>query len=1162
MNTRPLLKSVLAWSSLALLSVLIPALFHPGAAWAQGAVVTGTVTDSTGAIVPAASVKLHNTKTGVEATAVTNAAGVFRIIEPSGVYDVTVQKPGFKVAEFSDITLTVDQVLTLNAALEIGAVTQVVEVNGQSVAPIDLESGQISNLVNERTILDVPLITRDPYSLVLLSPGVIQSNAMGGFSANGARERNNNFLLDGVDNNDSDVPGNASGLNPLNPDSTQEFRVITSNFAAEYGRNNGAIIDVITKSGTDEIHGDVYWFGRYDALGARDFFNHLPDTPKNPYVRNIFGASAGGPIIKDKTFWFANYEGNRFITTLTNESSVPNAAFRTGMFNATDPDTGNIVRIDVSSAGAAQNGIGLPPDPTIQKILALYPTPNGPAIDDATGQYFFPSSSRYTSDTFTIKLDHHLNDKNSLSGRYAFSRYYEPNGFHSDFLPGNLGATAASSRTQNLSLDWSSTIHSNLVNDLRFGGTRTDLPFYCTGTQVFDSFGGVDAFGRGTDYNLTDGYGAGPANFGCGYLGDLNNEARFTGTYQGLDSLSWVRGKHTMKFGGEYRDVYSNSFDNFNSRTAVSFDPAYSFGASVLQNVPAGIMNDDPTLNDEVAMLLGDVTAQNQSQFFNSKGVRTGEDLRGFRQKEIGLYAQDSWKVRPNLTLDFGLRWEYYGVPYEVGNNFSNLFADPSAITSSFTFSIVGPGATRPAWNNEYQNFEPRIGFAWDPFKTGKTSIRGAFGIFHDRVFGNLFEDARANPPFQQTYTNPDTFSSIVPLTGLAAPPTVPTSATVSGYNPETGAGGFLYPDLIAPNFHTPYSENWNFGFEREITDSLKLEVNYVGVRGLRLFRIVDGNPPQPGAVAALEAYCKDPNNAYGCVDSATQSTLQGYNLWIGAEVGALPFDAANNSVFEDNCCTPGANLNKSIARSFYDGLQVNLTRRLSHGMQIQGAYTWSHALDDASDPFVAAQGNRNLPRNSFNLHDEYGNSDFDVRQVLVVNFVYQPSLGRGRSYLNHGFTGRLMEGWELSGIATFQTGLPYDIFGDRDSQHTGLSDRAEIVGSAVIPAGAPRIEVGPPLSAFALADYDSASNLSRNRFYGPGINNWNVALLKDQAITERVQLQLRFEFYNLFNRVQFGQPDNAIADVGTFGMASYQVGQPDTTTGARQIQFALKLKF
>ena len=274
-------KSCLMAGALFLSSIVLPALFHPVQAWAQNSVVTGTVQDSSGAAVAAATIKAHNTKTGVETTVQSNSSGVFRIIEPPGVYDISVQKEGFKVAEFSNTTLTVDQTLTLNASLEVGAVTQVIEVSGQSVAPIDLQSGEVSNVVDQSRIIDMPLITRDPYSLVLLSPGVIQSNAMGGFSANGTRERNNNFLLDGVDNNDSDVPGIPGGLTPLTPDSTQEFRVITNNFNAQYGRDNGATIDIVTKSGTNSIHGDAYWFGRYDVPERGNIQRTAPNSQES-----------------------------------------------------------------------------------------------------------------------------------------------------------------------------------------------------------------------------------------------------------------------------------------------------------------------------------------------------------------------------------------------------------------------------------------------------------------------------------------------------------------------------------------------------------------------------------------------------------------------------------------------------------------------------------------------------------------------------------------------------------------------------------------------------------------------------------------------------------------------------------------------------------------
>lgn len=1143
MNTQTWLKLALA----ALLSSLAASL-----AWGQTASVTGTVTDASGAVVPQATVTAHKSDTGVERTAVTSDTGVYRIADlPAGNYVVSVERSGFRTFRVTDIELTVDQALTVDARLEVSQRAEVIEVSAQSSAPINLDNATISNVVDRTRILDLPLITRDPYQLVLLSPGVIQSNAMGGFSANGTRERNNNFLLDGVDNNDTDVPGIASGLNPLNPDSTQEFRVITNNFSAEFGRNNGAMIDVLTKSGTNQLHGDAYWFGRYDVLGARDFFNELPDTAKNPYVRNIFGGSAGGPIRKDKTFWFANYEGQRFITTLTNASNVPNEAFKTGVFPASeiDPNTGQVVtaNIDVSSAAAANNALGLPPDPTIQKILALYPAPNGPAVDNTASRLFYPSESRDTNDTFTVKIDHNLTDRNTLSGRYAFSRSTDPDPFHDDFLPGDLGGTATYQRTQNFGLQLTSAFRPTLVNDLRIGANRTNLRFNCTGTGTFDSFGGVDALGRGPDYYLTTFSG-----FGCIGLGDTNAQDRFTGTYQALETLTWVKGAHTLKAGGEFRDIYSNSFNDFGSRAALIFAPYSQLVVPSLQNLNPLFLG-DTALEDEVATLLGYVDQQSQSQFFDKQGNQSADDLRGFRQHEFAFFGNDSWKVKPNLTLNLGLRWEYYGVPYEVHNLLSNLFADssgPAPASSAcpvgcFTFTTVGPGAGQPLYNNEYADFEPRVGLAWDPFKNGKTSIRAGYGIFHDRLFGNLFGDARGNPPFEQTFDA--LFFSPTAVTGLPVPIVIPSSPTVPN-------GSAITPIVFDPNFHTPLSQNWNFGIERQLSATLGLEVNYVGVKGERIFRIVDGNPPQPGLVAQLEAFCVpgNPNN----IEQCSQSTLQSTNLWFGQEFGALPFDAVNNNAFLS------ADSIKSISQSIYHGLQVNLTQHLSHGVQIQTAYTYAHAIDDASDPLVPAAGNRAFPRNSFNLHAERGNSDFDVRHRVSINFIYQPNIGRGRGRVNSGFAGRVFEGWQVSGITTFQTGLPYDIFGYRDNQHTGISDRAEEIGPKTIPSGQGATQTGPALSSFTLPAFGTASNLTRNQFFGPGISNWNISLEKDTALTERLKLQLRFESYNLFNRVQFGQPDNLIADTQSFGTSSSEVSQPDGTTGARQIQFALKLIF
>ncbi len=309
---------------------------------AQTASVAGTVTDVTGAVVPHAKITAQNKATNASRDAEADGSGTYRITHLlPGTYDVLIEKPGFKAVQYSEVKLTVDQVQNLNAALVPSGVREKITVSGQSVAPIDLNDAQIGNVVTGEQIANLPLILRDPYQLTLLSPGAIQSNSqLQGISVNGSRERNNNFLLDGTDNNDAEIPGLSlpqPGLTSLNPDAVQEFRVITSNFLPEFGRNTGAVVDIVSKRGANQFHSDVYWFGRYDALGARDFFNHQLDStghevPKDSYVRNIFGASAGGAIRRDKTFWFTNYEGQRFVTTLTNTRVVPTPAFKSGTF--------------------------------------------------------------------------------------------------------------------------------------------------------------------------------------------------------------------------------------------------------------------------------------------------------------------------------------------------------------------------------------------------------------------------------------------------------------------------------------------------------------------------------------------------------------------------------------------------------------------------------------------------------------------------------------------------------------------------------------------------------------------------------------------------------------------------------------------------------------
>jgi len=1159
---------------LSLAGALLVSLLVPLSAVAQTASINGTVTDASGALVQHAKVTATNTATNAARSTETGSAGVYSITELApGLYEVTVEKASFGTVRFAAVTLTVDQTATLNAKLNVDSTSQQVTVEGTAVT-LDTTDAQLSSVVEHTQMTELPLILRDPYQLVLLSPGVTQSDNMGGISTNGGRERNNNFMLDGTDNNDTEAPGLLGGLTTQNPDSTQEFRIITNNFAPEYGRNNGAVIDVITRSGTNNLHGDVFYFGRWDAIGARDFFNHQiePDgqiEPKNSYVRNLYGGSLGGPIVKDKTFFFVNYQGNRFVTNLTNTSLVPTAAFDSGIFTYTNLATGASQLINITTPGGGNNGTNVGLDPVMQKILALYPAPTTPTGDGISGTLFFPTESRQKEENGTLKIDQKITKGNTLTGRYIYNWFHDPDPFHSDFLPGGLGAIGEFAKTQGLSLALTSTPSPTVVNVARAGGNRNNSGFTCGGVGVFDRFGFTDQVGRGADYDLPD-----YSGFGCQGLGDSDGQARRTGTYQFMDTLTKVIGKHTTKLGAEFRDVYSNNFTSFSSRAAFAFSTFSTFGISSLAGIDPNVST--PFLEDSSSQLLGMVAFQLQTQFFTKAGGRQFNDELDFRTHEIALFAQDEFKLFPNLTLTYGLRWEYDGVPYENHGGMSNLFQDPSGPApalpgggSGFTFTPVGTGTGHQLFNSYYRNFEPRAGFAWDPFKTGKTSIRGGIGVFSDRVYGNLISDARGNPPFQPSLTNLPVINVVTGAPNLTSTAQLVNQTPPAPLSPDPVVlnGSEIFPDLFDANIRPPTVVTWNFGFQHQITSRITLEANYVGNHGTRILRVIDGNPPQPALVAALLAAGTPPD------------ALQFSALYSG------PTEAVNNNAFEH------AFVDQTSGHSWYDGLQSQVNVRNFHGLQMGLSYTWSHALDDSSDPLPGetTNGNGDFPVDTFLLNHQYGNSGFDTRQRAVINFVYQPNIGRGKSLLSTGLLGRVFEGWEISGIASFQTGLPYDIYGPEDTLHTGVpngvTDRATVIDPSIlktVPAGGKYGPGGGVFTGFNLNAFNQETDPVttpwgipspgvRNNWYGPGVNNWDISLAKTTALTERVKFQFRFETYNLFNRVQFQKPTflggneygaTNYTSNPDFGYSYEQVGQNDGTTGARQIQLGAKFLF
>lgn len=1148
---------------------------------AQTASVNGTVTDTTGALVQNATVTATNTATNIARSVQTGASGVYTLTElVAGLYNMTVEKAGFRTVRFAAVTLTVDQALTLNTKLEVGSNQEQVTVEDTSIAPINTTDAQVSNVVDEKQMEALPLILRDPYQLILLTPGTTQTNSgLAGFSVNGGRERNNNFELDGTSNNDPGVPG--SGLVTLNPDATQEFRVITSNYLPEFGRNSSAVIDIITRSGSNELHGDIYYFGRWNALGARGFFNTPSTGPQSPYVRNTFGASIGGPVIKNKLFFFFNYEGNRFATATTTEAIVPDAAFKTGDFTYIDPTAGP-VSIDVSTPNSANNAFGLALDPQIQKILNFYPAaqPNAPAqIQGISSQYFFGDTDLVNASNYTAKVDYTITPKNALSVRYL-ANDDKDNGGGSNVLPG-IGGQSFTSLTQSLNFHLTTTITTTLQSDFYGSANRSFQNFICNGVSAINglSLAGLDPFGRGRDWALP-----GFTSVGCVGLGDSDGQDRPFGTYNVGDNLTWIKGRHSLKFGFEWGDSYSNDFDDFSTRPTPNFGIFGNTGTSALQNTTSF---NNGTVEDAVWGLLGGVFTESQTQLFNTGGNRIASDERGFRERDMFGFFQDQFKLTSNFTFNYGLRYEWDGVPWVVNDQLTSATTAALSGPSPVTFVQVTRGGVNPLYANDVHGFEPRVGFAWDPFKDGKTSVRGGYGVFRDRQFFNLTGDTRANPPFSLPYVNNAFFDVGPGTTDQISQIGLPMTQTAPGFTLPQDS--FAFPATINPNFHVPYVQQWNFGIQRQLPGHFTLEINYVGNTAHRLLRVVDGNAPIPALVAQLRTFCADPtfaqrfqanpnnpgpnpNNAYGCSDGpnipASFETVQGSNLYVGnqfaglysatTDLPALPFVAVQNAAaFHSNEVS-------SVASSNNNGLQTTLSRQFSHGMSFQVNYTWAHAIDDASDAFLPQQNQTVFPANSFFLRRERGNSSYDVRNRLVFNYVAELPFGRGKSHLSNGFIGRVLEGWTWSGIGTFQSGFPFEIFENGvDSDGTGATQRADYTASpTVVPVTMPITQTGPNDGRFTFPLFGGPGNVRRNTFYGPAYKNFDMVISKNTKLTERIRLEFRSEYYNIFNHPNFQQPDNFINDGSTFGQSSAEVGRNDGTTGARQLQFAMKLHF
>lgn len=1109
----------------------------PAVMKAQTGAVIGRAVDATGAAIPDVTITATATATGVTRTVTTNDTGVFTFpaLAPAN-YTFTATKDGFATVTINNVTLNIAATLPVNFKMGASTVNTTVEVSGTGQAPVETDSFQLSTVIGSKQIQDLPLILRDPYQLTLLAPGVVSaSNNTGGFSVNGARDRNNNFLLDGADNNDTSVPGIPGGISSANPDSTQEYRVITNNFDAEFGRNTGAVIDVITRSGTNELHGNLYEFGRYNALGARDYFNTKANGKQDPYVRNDFGASVGGPIIKDRSFFFLNGEVQRFRTTRTASTTTPTAAFRTGNFTYVDPTTGIPTQVNLNPANPAnQTGAGI--DPLIARIYALAPVGQSDNGDGATTTYFFASPDALNDYTITGNFQENLSSKQTLNVRYTYGHSAESDPGHDEFLPG-LGATSSIGTNHNGVISLASQVTPALSNLFRAAYNQGNAGFFCGNHQAIDAVTGVDAFGNGRDLTLP-----GFFTFGCGPLGDSNGQARLSSTLLFADTVNVTRGAHSIKFGGDFRSVKDTSYDNFSSRAAYTFNNGTNFTADAYTFAPGPNATGNLPFQDLIWGATGVVSNVFENQFFTNTGVRRPNDTTRFRQHEWSAFAQDTWKVSNNLTLTYGFHYAFNGVPYELNGYFSNFYGDSSIPTpaAGFTFRSVGPGTGHQLYRDSYGMFEPRVGFAYNVGGKGTTAVRGGFGIFHDRIFDNLFGNARSNPPYEAQFndypfdprTNTSYKVSATPTLGDLTP-----SATITD-------GAYLEPVTIDPNLKMPTTYSWNIGVQHHLVGNTTVEVDYVGNHNLHGLREIDAAPPQPALVqAAINS-------------GVAPSALQGTALYFG---GANFDPTVYNTAFYHNL------FQTSVVSGNYNALQAKLAGQVG-GLTITGSYTYAHSLDNGSDPLVPGAGNSGLPRNSFDLGPEYGSSDFDVRHRGTAALNYEVPIGDGKRFLNHGFMGHVFEGIELSGIQQVQTGLPFDLRGTIDNLHTSLVNRPQLVGNPYpanrgqkVSAG---VITGVNRAAFANAPYGQSITIHRNTYHGPGFVNTDVVFQKTQVLHEAVKLQFRAESYNVLNHPNFTSPASDTISSALFGVSTSQVGQNDGTTGARQIQLALKLLF
>lgn len=1059
--------------------------------------ILGTVTDRTGAVVSDAKVTVKNVATGLERTTQTGVAGSYTITElPLGTYSVSISQSGFQTALTTGVVVDVAAVRRVDVQLQTGKVSETLEVSGETLPQVETTTNDLGGVLTSQKIENLPVNGRDYTKLIYLNPGVAGSpdqitdspGSFGEFTMNGARGRSNNYLLDGTDMNDgyrndpaineAGVFGTPATILPI--DAVAEVRVL-SNFQPEYGRNAGGVVNIVTKSGTNALHGTAVEYFRNNALDARNYFN-FSSQPQAPFHNNQFGGSLGGPIIKDKAFFFLNYEGQ--------QESV------------------GVVTLGCVPVGTAPDGSLSPSqatDPVIANLLARHPWPApnlGVTAPCPNSSVISPSFNRLNS--VIAKVDYNFNKSNLLTGRYYFGDSTQSFPLALTASGGQLPGfnTYTPTRVQLVSISYVHNIGLDKVNELRYGWNRfaegffpQDQAFHPSSIGLCSAASTSACAGSGnTDSGLPIILVKGVAQLGSN---SGNPRSRVDTNNQVIDDFSWKINNHNLKFG----------FDFY--RTSV-------------QQVFGKYLRGRLQFNSIADFLSG--TVDGGFQYF-------GDSTRHTSENNFGLYFQDNYRVTPTLTVNYGLRWDYFGVVGEKNNLFSNVTNFDGA-AGTFTLTQVGQPGLNQLYQPDYKNFAPRVSIAWDMGGRGTTVVRAGFGVFFDAFSQDFFMGHLPYPPFFDPGVayNPIGVSQIIPssVTGTIVPG-LPVFGTPSCSSLECDVFAF------DRNIRTPYMENYNLNIQRQLTNKAVLQIGYVGSQGHRLFRFFDLN--QPGQTAI--------NNC-------------DLGLLAGCTPGIHSFSSAARPFLNNPYSAFYVLQENATGKSNYNSLQASFRVNTWHGITSIANFVWSRSMDNSSDG-EDFEPNAAQPNDSTRPSLEYGPSNFNVPKRFTWIFAYDlPKIG--------GSWNRLKNGWGMNSSVTLQNGQPfqfnYNFEGDFSGSGEG-DDRPDLVGPVVYHPHNPTNYVD--LSSFAIpctvtAATGSASDcipgtrhfgtLGRGSLNGPSFKQWDLAIYKSTPITERVNLQLRAEFFNVLNHPNFANPflPAFIADPGINGFQ--QIGNREVGVG------------